>query len=230
MMDLAFPIAEPTTMATDFLMALLCAVLAARLREKSRETSYRSVALWRWAFIATSVGALTGGSSHGFALFLRQWQWTALWKSSTLMIGCASFCLLMGMSYARLHGTWGKAVRVLAVLKLAAYVTWMIGHDDFRFVIFEYGSSMLLILTIEIWRLLKERSLDLAWIPVGILLSVLSSAVQQSEIVLHEHFNQNDLFHVIQMIALYALYRGGLLLRDRSDDDREVESYRPLGG
>ena len=217
-MENAVSIVEPTTMATDYVLALICALMASRLRDKAQETGSRAVALWRWAFVATSVGALTGGSSHGFALFLTDWQWTVLWKSSTLMIGAGSFCLLVGTSYARLGGRWGRAVRALALLKLAVYVTWMIGHDDFRFVIFEYGSSMLLILGIEIWQLLKERSLVFTWIPLGILLSFVSSAVQQSELSLHKHFNQNDLFHVIQMVALYLLYRGGVLLRDRGEE------------
>ena len=215
-MDTIISIAEPTTMATDYVLALLCALMASRLRERARATGSRAVALWRWAFLATAVGALTGGSAHGFALFLKDWQWTALWKCSTLMIGGASFCLLMAISYARLKGPWGKAIRALACAKLVFYVIWMLLHDDFRFVIFDYGSSMILVLGIELWQLIKERSLNRVWIPVGLLLSFVSSAVQQSELSLHRHFNQNDLFHVIQMVALFFLYRGGLLLRDRN--------------
>ncbi|MEE8367039.1 MAG: hypothetical protein V3S30_01860 [Thermoanaerobaculia bacterium] len=214
-MESVHSIVEPTTMATDYILALLCALMASRLREKARETGSRAVVFWRWAFVATSVGAMAGGSAHGFALFLTDWQWAAIWKASTLMIGAASFCLLVGTSYARLGGGWGRAVRYMALLKVAVYVTWMIGHDDFRFVIFEYGSSMLLILGIESWRLLRDRSIGLTWIPAGILLSFVSSAVQQSELVLHRNFNQNDLFHVVQMEADFLLYRGGILLRDR---------------
>jgi MFS family permease len=213
-MDGVMNITEPTTMATDYVLALLCAVLATRLREKARQTKSRAMALWRWAFVATSVGALAGGSTHGFALLLKSWQWSALWKCSTLMIGCGSFCLLMAVSYARLGGQWGRGVRIVALLKLAVYVFWMLGHDDFRFVIFDYGSSMIIILGIETWKLWRERRLNGVWIPAGIVLSFVSSAIQQSGYSLHRHFNQNDLFHVIQMVALYFLYRGGMLLKD----------------
>lgn len=31
---------------------------------------------------------------------------------------------------------------------------------------------------------------------------------------LHRHFNHNDIFHVVQMLSLYLLYRGGLELTD----------------
>ena len=34
-------------------------------------------------------------------------------------------------------------------------------------------------------------------------------------LALHRHFNHNDLYHVIQIVALYLFYRGGALLVDR---------------
>jgi hypothetical protein len=39
--------------------------------------------------------------------------------------------------------------------------------------------------------------------------------VQARRLALHRLFNHNDLYHVIQMVALYTFYRGGLLLVDR---------------
>lgn len=204
-------------MATDFVMALLAAGLAARLRDHAKETGFRAVSWWRWAFLATAVGALAGGSSHGFAQFLSAWQWTAVWRVSTLMIGFASFSLLMAISYARLSEGSAKGLRVLAWTKLALYSGWMLQHIDFRFVILEYGTTMVLILMIEIRGLVKTRSPGTGWVCAGILVSFASSAIQQSDFSLHRHFNQNDLFHVIQMAALYFLFRGGMLLRDHQE-------------
>ena len=37
--------------------------------------------------------------------------------------------------------------------------------------------------------------------------------VQASGFRLHEHFNHNDLYHVIQMVALVLLYRGAKRLQ-----------------
>jgi hypothetical protein len=39
--------------------------------------------------------------------------------------------------------------------------------------------------------------------------------VQARRLAPHRLFNHNDLYHVIQMVALYAFYRGGLQLVDR---------------
>jgi len=42
------------------------------------------------------------------------------------------------------------------------------------------------------------------------LVSLAASWVQVMRISLHENFNHNDLFHVIQMLGMYLMYRGGL--------------------
>ena len=38
--------------------------------------------------------------------------------------------------------------------------------------------------------------------------------MQQSGWSLAEHFNHNDLYHVIQMVGLYCFYRGALALHE----------------
>ena len=51
----------------------------------------------------------------------------------------------------------------------------------------------------------------------GIGVSILAALVQQSGFDLHRHLNHNDLQHVVQMLAVWLLYRGGTLLRDAPD-------------
>jgi hypothetical protein len=53
------------------------------------------------------------------------------------------------------------------------------------------------------------------WIVAGVLVSLVAGLLQARRVGWHRHFNHNDLFHVIQMIAVYLLYRGGTLLVDR---------------
>jgi len=40
-----------------------------------------------------------------------------------------------------------------------------------------------------------------------------AALVQAFRLAPHPQFNHNDLFHVVQMGALYLLYRGGMLFR-----------------
>lgn len=50
------------------------------------------------------------------------------------------------------------------------------------------------------------------WLWRAVILTLSGLAVQQSGWSLHEHFNYNDLYHVVQMAGLYCLYRGALTL------------------
>ena len=61
----------------------------------------------------------------------------------------------------------------------------------------------------------RRRAPGMAWLIVGVLVSLVAGIVQARRLALHRHFNHNDLYHVIQMAALYAFYRGGALLVDR---------------
>ncbi len=100
----------------------------------------------------------------------------------------------------------------LSMLKLFVYLAWMVTHDDFLFVVYDYGSTMILILIFQVWAFYKLQSSAAGWIVGGILLSFVGAAIQQSGFSLHQHFNHNDLFHIVQMVAFYLLYRGGKVL------------------
>jgi hypothetical protein len=49
----------------------------------------------------------------------------------------------------------------------------------------------------------------------GVAVSIAAAAVQASGLDLHQHFNHNDLYHLVQLGALLLYYRGVRLLTDR---------------
>lgn len=68
----------------------------------------------------------------------------------------------------------------------------------------------------------SERSEGIRWLKRGVVVTLVGLAVLVAKLSIHEHFNQNDLYHVIQMVGLYCLFRGALLLHDLrlSEDGR----------
>jgi hypothetical protein len=52
------------------------------------------------------------------------------------------------------------------------------------------------------------------WIAGGVCATLVAAAVQQSGFDVHRHFNHNDLQHMVQMFAVWLLYRGGTRLAD----------------
>ncbi len=90
----------------------------------------------------------------------------------------------------------------------------MLGHDDFRFVIYDYGSTLAILLLLLMSGRTSGMSGHRAYIASGIVVSIAAAAVQQSGFRLHRHFNHNDLMHVVQMGGVWLLYKGGARLRD----------------
>ena len=103
---------------------------------------------------------------------------------------------------------------VIAGIKFLIYLGLVMTRDDFLLVIADYGSVMLAILVIALIQTFRRTRPEAPWMAAGVGESLIAAGVQASGISLHEHFNHNDLFHVIQIPALYLFLRGGLLLTD----------------
>ena len=177
-------IREPMTMATDYLLAAAAVWFAIRLWRLER------VRAWPLAFLFTAAGSLTGGTYHAIG-----GEW--LWKATVYSIGLASFFLLVAM----------RVPVIVALGKFLVYATWMITHDGFEFVIADYGLTLLIIAVIAIVAWFRSRATGAPWIIGSVALSIAAAVAQQSG-DLAPHFNHNDLYHVIQLAALWLLYRG----------------------
>jgi Family of unknown function (DUF6962) len=97
---------EPTTMLTDYALAVLVTAFAVRLRLRAGSTTSRAAwkafasgpaGFWCLAFGVTALAALAGGTAHGFRLHLgaaahaRLWQLTVglIILSAALTLGAA---------------------------------------------------------------------------------------------------------------------------------------------
>ena len=185
------------TVLTDYLLGGVAAWLGWKLLRNS-QVSRR---WWGAAFVALALGAFLGGTWHGF--FQDYW----LWKATVLAIGAASFAMLAGSAYAVLSGMPRTLLLAVAAAKLLVYCIWMASRDDFILVVIDTGIAFAALAALHLWRLN-------GWILAGVAVSVAAALVQASGLALHEHFNHNDLYHVIQAAAMVLLYRGARRLGD----------------
>lgn len=194
----------------------LCAVLLLKQNMSLRQQSIQG---WALALIAAAIGSFVGGTYHGFQHVMDPAVAAALWKVTTISMGVASFLLLSAAITASFSGQDRTWLIAGAALKLIVYVGWMLTHDEFRYVIYEYGSTLAILLVL----VASERTHGLdghrAYVAMGIMVSIAAALVQQSGFRLHEHFNHNDLMHVVQMGGVWLLYRGGGRLRDAGGAD-----------
>ena len=189
-------ISEPMTLATDYALAGVTAWLAWKLPK-----TFRSQRWWAVAFAALALGAFLGGTWHGLL------QNDGLWKTTLLAIGVASFAMLAGSAIAATSGGLRRVLLLAALVKLVVYSAWVLRRDEFIFVVLDSGIAFAAVAALHLWRFN-------AWILAGVAASVVAALVQASGLSLHRHFNHNDLYHVIQIGAMFLLYRGARLLSD----------------
>ena len=227
-------VAEPMTVLTDALVAACGLGWGLRLAgpwratgpaeigrgdddgpvERGQAQRRAAVGWWGVGFFAIAAAAAAGGAWHGWSPVLAERAAWALWKVTLLAAGLVGFAVLAATIASFAPRPWRRPLIALAAAKLAAYAGWMLGHDDFVWVIADYGSSLLVALVANAAAWWRRRAAGAAWIVGGILVSFLGAGVQASGFALHRHFNHNDLYHVIQIAGLWLLYRGARLARD----------------
>lgn len=201
---------EPTTAITDFLLALMAFWFAHRLLQSG--TTGQARRAWGLGFLATAFAALAGGLSHGFGPRLPRGARVLLWKLTMIGTGLTSFFMLAGTVYATVRHPWRLFWLALVTAKSLVYARWISRENDFRYVVYDYVSAMLAVLTVHLVQY-KTRPAARA-IVQGIGISFLAAAIQQIGINIHTHFNKNDLYHVIQALGFALFYRGAGRLDD----------------
>jgi uncharacterized protein DUF6962 len=210
-------VSEPTTLVTDCLLGTLAEVSGVVLLNRNRALAQSCITLWALGLIAAGLGSYAGGTYHGFHQAVTSHVASGLWKVTTLSMGAASFLLLAAGLNSAFQGRARQWLIAATAVKLVVYADWMLRHDDFKYVIYDYGSTLVILFVLVVMRYTSGLSSHRAYIASGILVSMAAAAVQQTGIRLHEHFNHNDLMHIVQMGGVWLLFKGGLLLRDHED-------------
>ena len=154
------------------------------------------------AFLALAAAALVGGTYHGFPQFFPG----LLWAATEVCAGLASF--LMVVAAARATGYFPRTIFCLAAVKLLVYLEWILDHDEFIAVVIDSGIALLVVALLHAVR----RDPAWRWMVGGVAVSVVGAGVQTLGLAPHPHFNHNDLYHVIQIAAMWLFYRGAKLL------------------
>lgn len=202
------------TLLTDYLIMAQCLYFFVMLgRTDSRVAGSRH--LFGWAFLFTAVAGFTGGTVHGFRPMLSQGLEDGLWLATLHATGLMSFCLGLAVVRTVVAPRWHGWIAVLLAIKLLWYLAWVSLDPQFIRVIVDYGLALLLVLGLTLYSLCFRRQGHEWYFLAAIGVSVLAAGIQASGFSLHAHLNNNDLFHLIQLIGFYLFYRGACSLEDR---------------
>ena len=209
-------ITEPATLITDYLLAMFTGILASRLRRgwrDARADGEWDIARWRWwlsmAFAGTAVAGAAGGTVHGFQRALaRQWL-DVLWIATLESLVAAAFAVICAaMVIAAISERARRIAMFAAALGFIAYGVTVLRNPVFLAAIVAYGVAfgVLVAVRLSVGPLNADGRLLLA----GVAFSVAAAVIQQSGWSPHRSFNHNDLYHVVQAVGLWLLYRAAM--------------------
>ena len=195
---------EPATLLTDYLLALLAGWLAWRLPQQGRTGPAAAQWLSR-ALGLTALSALVGGSYHGFAPNISPTLAGLWWIATLLLINLLSATLALSLMHELVSAGRPRPWPGVILFKFTAFAGAAIAHPHFVVAIIDYGLTLLAwaAAAVVLRRSWSSRML------AGIGLSVVAALIQQLGWAPSRHFNHNDLYHVVQALALICFYSAG---------------------
>lgn len=203
---------EPVVVLTDYLLAVECGVFAAILARRGAD------AAWIVVFAATSVAALLGGTVHGFLPDPEAPASRALWVITLLCVGVIAAALVRvgaGVGWSRERARRLNPVLGMALIGYAGVVLFL--SREFIVAIAAYLSAALFMMFIFARNGWRGRSAGVAPALSGVAVAIGGSAAQNAGIGLHPvYFDHNALYHLVQAVAMYLLFRAALEVGESS--------------
>ena len=126
--------------------------------------------------------------------------------------GLAGFFLVAGAAVGSIGRRPAAWVTAAAAGKLALFLGWAASHDEYDGVVVDTALAMAVILLLQIAAWVRRRAASAPGIVGGIVVSLGAAAVEALQISPGKPFSHDDLYHVIEIAAVFLLYRGGLRL------------------
>lgn len=191
---------EPTTAATDFLIAAACGAFAMSLATRGVRIE------WPFGFALGGISALLGGTWHGFRSAFTPRAQTTMWMLTLLAFGASAASFGAGAISVAAPDVQTLTLRLAAVTMLGIYAVAALHKPSFA----TAGRMALLMLVtftaMSAHLFLRGAPRSGAWMVASVILNVAGVVVQLRNLAPHPRFNHNDLFHVFQLAALWCLY------------------------
>ena len=198
---------EPDVTVTDYLLALEAFAFAVLIARSATGT-----ALQRWFvifFAATAAASLVGGTVHGF--FTNS---VVLWRLVLVSLGvvsAAAWAIGARLLFA------DRAAQIITSAAWAEFVVYalvvLFVTDSFAVAILNYLPSTIFLIVAFYVSYQASSAAPLALGLGGLLLTLVAAGVQQARIALHPtYFNHNAVYHLLQAIALFLIFRAATFL------------------
>lgn len=206
---------EPTTVLTNVILSMVALVLAGRLGLQAAADGANAGACLAGGILATGLSAAFGAAAHGIDPVTDGALRARFWKAALYTAGLIGVGTITSVAFFAARGAARSALVTFAFIKLVLFLLMVMRKPEFRVAAIDYGAALLVLLVGASYGLIRWHEPGAAWLIGGVLVSLIAGLVQGRRVSPHRWFNHNDLFHVIQIVALYMFFRGGSLLVDR---------------
>jgi uncharacterized protein DUF6962 len=208
-------VTEPTTVATNLVLAALAFVFGARLGYGAAAQGSAAGSFFGLGMLAAAVAAAFGAAAHGLDPRTDWDQRERCWRAALYTLGFASAATTASVAFFTARGSIRTALLVAAALKLLAYLVSVARRPRFRVAAADHVATLAVLLAAALYATVRWHAPGMGWLLAGVAVSLVAVLVQMRHIAFHRHFNHNDLYHVIEMVAVYLFFRGAALLVDR---------------
>ena len=199
-------IAEPSTTISDYILAAACFVFAARARACVSLPSR----LWVLTLFATGMAALLGGTYHAIHLNMPPLAARVLWTATLLAIGVAGFGFASGAAAAALREGVARSVRMILTLKLVVFALMIAIKPLFGTAVADYGVAAVIAAVLAGARFKRDRAEWARWVLIAIVVAGVAALFLLVPFGRRGYFDERDVYHVVQIGAMYAIYRAAL--------------------
>jgi uncharacterized protein DUF6962 len=201
---------EADVTITDFLLSVEAIAFALLIARAPTTPSQRWFVMF---FGATAIASLAGGLVHGFLSDSK-----VLWRIVLIALGVVSAAAWAIGAQLLFTARTARVVVTIAWVEFVVYAFVVVFVTDaFLVAIANYlPSTLFLILAFSArYRTYGETPVLVGL--AGLFLTLVAAAVQQSGIALHpKYFNHNALYHALQAIALFLIFRAAAFLSGAS--------------
>ena len=197
---------ERVTALTDVLMGLLAAFISFQLFIVS---GFR-YSVWAWAFGLLAFSSLLGAGAHGFVMSEK--TYTRLWMPINFSLGLALGMFVVG-AVNDLAGESAARIMipVMTTLGFGFFLVTLWKPGTFMTFIAYEAFAMLFALSTYGYLFFAKSHPVSSWMLSGVLVTILAAVVQATGKAgrgIVWYFDNNGVFHVIQMVGMVLLWVG----------------------
>ncbi len=203
---------ERTTAVTDLILALLALSCTLYLQQIGYSNPWKA-GLWTWTFGLLALAGWLGAIAHGFQMSKTVKRW--FWQPLNLALGLVVALFVVGVSYDLGGLPQAQAtLPIMVAISILFFGITLLKPGNFTVFIIYEAVALLFALGAYVWLAASGRLPGAGWMAAGVVATILAAVVQAGwqgqdhPLTLIWPFDQNGLYHLIQMVGMGLLLIG----------------------